>query len=60
MATTESQKRASQKYHRKLAAFTIRLKPEELERYKKAAETAGQSFRSFVLASMDAAMDNKA
>lgn len=58
MATSESQKRANKKYHEKLVAFTIRMKPDELERYKKAAETAGQSFRGFVLAAMNAAIKN--
>ena len=53
MSTTEAQKQANKKYHEKLVAFTIRMKPNELARYKKAAETAGQSFRGFVLAAMD-------
>ncbi len=53
MATSEVQLAANRKYHKKLSAFTIKLKPDELERYKKAAESAGKSFRGFVLAAMD-------
>lgn len=59
MATSEVQLAANRKYHRKLSAFTIKLKPDELERYKKAAESAGQSFRSFVLSSMDSAIKGR-
>lgn len=60
MATSGAQLAANRKYHKKLSAFTIKLKPDELERYKKAAESAGQSFRGFVLVAMDAAIENKA
>lgn len=56
MATSEVQLAANRKYHKKLSAFTIKLKPEELERYKKAAADGGKSFRGFVLSSMDSAI----
>ena len=55
MATSEVQLAANRKYHRKLSAFTIKLKPDELERYKKAAAASGQSFRGFVISAMESA-----
>lgn len=50
---TEAEKRACLKYQRSLAQFSIKLKPEELQRYKEAAEKAGMSFRAFVLRALD-------
>lgn len=56
MPMTEADKKAQRKYQATLKAFTIRLRPEEMERYKRAAENAGMTFRNFVLSSMDKAM----
>jgi predicted DNA binding CopG/RHH family protein len=53
---TEADKRACKKYQAGLKAFTIRLRPEEMDRYKQAAEKAGLTFRSFVLSAMDKAI----
>ena len=55
MATSEVQLAANRKYHKKLSAFTIKLKPDELKRYKKVAADGGKSFRGFVLSAMEAA-----
>ena len=56
MAMTEAQKAYCLKYQKKQAQISIRLKPEELEKYKAAAEKAGMSFRAWVLMAMDRAM----
>lgn len=56
MTMSEADKRACKKYQAGLKAFTIRLKPEEMERYKAAAEKKGMTFRSFVLSAMDKAV----
>ncbi len=56
MARTEADKRAQKKYQATLKAFTIRLRPEEMERYKQAADKAGMTFRNFVLSAMDKAI----
>jgi predicted DNA binding CopG/RHH family protein len=54
MATKEAQARANMKYQReKQKAITIRVTPEELERYKAKAEDAGLSFRAFIMQAMD-------
>jgi len=53
MPMTEADKRACKKYQAGLKAFTIRLRPEEMEKYKRAAEKAGMTFRSFVISAMD-------
>lgn len=50
---TEAEKRACLKYQKTLAQINIKLKPEELQRYKEAAEKAGMSFRAFVLRALD-------
>jgi predicted DNA binding CopG/RHH family protein len=55
MAMSEADKKACKKYQATLKAFTIRLKPEELNRYKAAAEKAGMTFRGFVISSLDKA-----
>lgn len=55
MPLTEAEKKACKKYQAKLKAFTIRLKPDEMARYKAAAERQGLSFRSFVITAMDKA-----
>ena len=56
MPMTEADKRAQRKYQATLKAFTIRLKPDELELYKAAAEKRGLTFRNFVLSAMDKAI----
>ena len=53
MAMSEAEKRACLKYQRSLAQFSIKLKPEELQRYKEAAEKAGMTFRAWVLTAMN-------
>lgn len=53
---TEAEKQACLRYQKKLAQFSIKLKPDELQRYKEAAEKAGMSFRAWVLEAMDKAM----
>lgn len=51
---TEAEKRACAKYQReKLKSITIRVKPEELERYKAAAKKSGMSFRAWMMSAMD-------
>ena len=56
MAMSEADKRACKKYQASLKAFTIRLKAEEMEKYRQAAAQKGMTFRAFVLSSMDKAM----
>lgn len=56
MAVSEKQKEYCKKYQKTLAQFSIKIKPEELKRYKEAAEKANMSFRAWVLAAMDKAM----
>lgn len=53
---TDAEKRACLKYQKTLAQFSIKLKPEELQRYKEAAKKEGMSFRAWVLAAMDKSM----
>lgn len=55
MATSEAQKKATRKYQASLKTFTIKLKPEVLERYQQAAKKQGKTFRNFVLSAMEAA-----
>lgn len=56
MPMTEADKKAQRKYQATLKAFTIRLRPEEMERYKEAAKKSGMTFRSFVISAMDKAV----
>lgn len=56
MARTEADKRAQRKYQATLKGFHIKLKPEQLDRYKEAAAQRGMTFRGFVLSAMDKAM----
>lgn len=50
MTTTEAQKKASIKYAKNnLKRIPIDVKPEQKERYEAAAQSAGQSLRSFIL-----------
>lgn len=55
MATSEAQKRATRKYQASLKTFTIKMKADELTRYKQAAAQKGLTFRKFVLSAMDKA-----
>lgn len=55
LATSEAQKRATRKYQSALKTFTIKLRPEVLERYRQAAKKQGKTFRNFVLSAMDKA-----
>lgn len=50
---TEAQKRATTKHLKTLSSISIRLKKEDAERYKDAAEKAGMSLREFLIKSMD-------
>ena len=59
MSTTEAQKRACKRYQKTLAQITIRLKHDDLERYKAAAAAAGMSFRAFLLAGLEKMCYNK-
>ena len=55
---TEAEKRACVKYQKeKQKSISIRVKPEELEKYKAAAEKAGMSFRAWIMAAMNQACD---
>lgn len=55
---TEAQKKATTEYLKRLKTISIRVKPEEAERYKAAAETCGMSLRKFILKSMDEKIEN--
>lgn len=50
---TEAQKKATTDYLKKLSSISIRVKPEEAEKYKNAAASFGISLREFVIKSMD-------
>lgn len=50
----EKQKEWSLAYQRQLKSFTIKMKAEDLERYKDMAERKGIPFRQFVLMAMEA------
>lgn len=50
---TEAQKKATTDYLKKLSSISIRVKPEEAEKYKSAASEQGLSLREFILKSMD-------
>jgi predicted HicB family RNase H-like nuclease len=56
MAMTEAEKQACLRYQKKLVQFNIKLKPEDMAKYKQAAEQAGMSFRAWILQAMDKAM----
>lgn len=56
MAMTKAQKDACLKYQRTLKQISVKIKPEELEKYKKAAQKDGMSFRSWVIKAMDKAI----
>lgn len=50
---TEAQKKATTEYLKTLSSISIRVKKEDAEKYKKAAEKCGMSLREFILKSMD-------
>jgi predicted DNA binding CopG/RHH family protein len=50
----DKQKEWSLAYQRSLKSFTIKMKAEDLERYKDMAERKGVPFRQFVLMAMEA------
>lgn len=51
--TSMAAKKAMLRYQKTLAQISIRLKHEDMARYKAAAEAAGMSFRAWVLSSLD-------
>lgn len=55
---TEAEKQACLRYQKTLAQFSIKLKHDELKRYKDAAAKAGMPFRAFVLKALDNACVN--
>ena len=54
---TEAQKRASEKYQKSLANLSIKLKREEYDKIKAAADAEGVSLRQFVLAAIHEKID---
>ena len=50
---TEAQKKAILKYQQSLKNVSIKVKPEVVERYKKAAELSGMSMREFILTAIE-------
>lgn len=54
---TKAQKKATTDYLKKLSSISIRVKPEEAEKYKAAAEDHGMSLREFILTSMNEKID---
>lgn len=55
---TEAQKKATTAYLSTLSSISIRVKPEEAEKYKQAAKDCGMSLREFILTSMEEKMKN--
>ena len=53
MAVTEAQKRATAKYRKTLTSISIRIKPDQAQRYKDAAESAGMSLRAYILEALE-------
>lgn len=54
---TEAQKRASEKYQKSLANLSIKLKREEYNKIKAAADAEGVPLRQFVLAAINEKID---
>lgn len=50
---TDAQKKAILKYQQTLKNVSIKVKPEKVERFKKAAEQAGMSMREFILTAIE-------
>lgn len=50
---TESQKKATEKYLKTQYQMAIRIKYEDADRYKAAAEVAGMSLREYVLCAIE-------
>lgn len=57
---TEAQKKATMKHMEELASISIRVKPEEADKYKSAAKKCGLSLRQFLLTAMDEKIDRDA
>lgn len=55
----EAHNRRVRKYQKSLGQISIRLKQEELDKYKAAAERAGMTFRAWVLAALDEAIKRR-
>ena len=51
--TSMAEKKAMLRYQKTLAQISIRLKHEDMARYKAASEAAHMSFRAWVLSSLD-------
>jgi uncharacterized protein (DUF1778 family) len=56
---TEAQKKASEKYQKTLANLSIKLKREEYDRIKAAADAEGVPLRQFVLAAINEKIDRQ-
>lgn len=54
---TEAQKRASEKYQKSLANLSIKLKREEYDKIKAAADAEGVPLRQFVLSAIHEKID---
>lgn len=57
---TQAQNKATKKYFEKLESISIRVKPEEADRYRDAAKKCGLPLRQFLLAAMDEKIDREA
>ena len=56
---TDAQKEATKKYLNKLKNLSIRVKPEEAERFKSEAAKRNMSLRAFVLSSINEKIERK-
>lgn len=54
---TDAQRRATMKYQATLSSISIRVKPEEADRYRQAAADSGMSLREFILVALDEKID---
>lgn len=54
---SDAQKKAITKYLKKLKSITIRVSPEDHERYKRYCDKKNFSMRSFMLHAMDTYME---
>ena len=60
MAVTEAQKRAVKKYQSKMEDFKIPAPVGTNERYRAAAEAAGQSMQAYILQAVDERISKEA
>lgn len=58
MAYSEKQKEYTMKYLEKLKEVRFRVRPEEYERYKAAAEREGLSIRAFIMQAVEEKINN--